>query len=98
MLHLLARGEKVKVFTSFPDVFDDLPIEIAALVAGDEFGGVRHFRHKLGAEGSEIGNFTGCCQSAGIAEPIELKIDWKVNNPALLNTICDAAKGRKSVV
>lgn len=98
VLHLLARGERVKVFTSFPVVFDDLPIEIDGLMDGDEFEGLRHFRHKLGAEGSEIDNFTGCCRSAGMMGPIDLQAEWKVRNPALLNTIIDAAKGKSIFV
>lgn len=98
VLHLLASGEQVKVFTSFPVVFADLPVEIAALGEGDTFDGLRHFYHKLGVGAADVDNFTGSCRRADIVEPVALRAEWTVKNSALLDSIRDAAKGRSIFV
>lgn len=96
VLHFLERGNQVTVFTGWPDVFDGLPVEIRdQKEAGEDvrtmgayasFGPVQH------------DNFTIACRQVGIWSSIQLKLDWKVRNPELLERIAHQAAGRKILI
>lgn len=97
VLHLLHRGEEVKVFTKFPEVFAGLPVVTGPMAEGDAFEDLLHFGYQIMRE-DDTSNFTAACRRAGLNEPIELRIDWQVRNQALVNSIIDMAAGRKVFV
>lgn len=96
VLHLLRRSEQVKVFTPFPVVFADLPVATAPVADGDAHEGLLHFAGRL-SRAEDTDNFTASCARAGLSG-VDLRMDWKVKNPALLSLILDASKGKPILV
>ena len=96
VLHLVARGEEVTVFTKWKDVFSDLPVavrEVIDITPNDRPTYVYCPAERVIPEG--LSDFVIRCRSAGIKERVELKLDWKVKNQALLDQIKRDARGRK---
>lgn len=98
VLHMLERGQKLTVYTGWPDVFRDLPVLIKGLsdVTGDEDW--HHAKPCLHCRMSEMRNmdvFRMACRQAGIDEPVELRMQWQQKNVALVDRIRTAAAGRK---
>lgn len=97
VLHLLARGETVKIFTPWGEVFSDLPVIIAA---ADEFSDDDDLHHAMACLHCRVpaimslGRFRLTCLQARITEPVDLKIDWKVRNAALVSHVRNQANGR----
>lgn len=100
VLHLLKRGEKLKVFTRYPDMFADLPLEVAPeQTKGKQDADVRvvgYSAKERQPPGVDI--FQRTCRNTGIAERVELRIDWKVRNTKLLDKIKRDANGRRIFV
>lgn len=97
VLHLLKGREPLTVFTTWPDVFLDLPITIRPLSEAEaQKESTRHAStsgHVRCDEGMD--EFKMRCLSAGIREPVELTMRWKVRNSALTKRIKRAAGDRK---
>lgn len=97
-LHLLDRGNSVTVYTRWPDVFADLTVALGTIEERIELERsgvtVSHvaFSYKQKVPGSE---FALRCQGAGIKEPVDLSLRWKVRNQPLLDKIKADASGRK---
>lgn len=102
VLHLLALGERVKVYTPWPDVFVGLPIEIAPPAAsGSSDWNLHSVTACLHCEVPLIramDKFTLACAQAGIAERIELKINWVTRNTGLVEDIKRRAAGRRVMI
>lgn len=95
VLHCLER-DRVTVFTPWPDVFDDLPITTEARRTGNE--DIRHCSACLHCRLPEVqpeSIFAMACRQAGIQEPVELKMNWKVRNPDVLAKIRRRAGDRQ---
>ncbi len=97
VLHLLRRGEKVKVYTKWPDVYSDLPVSVGEHRLGFDNETVRRFASSIYLSAAPLGvdEFTFCCRKAGIEETVEWRIDWKVRNKTLLDRIKRSAGDRK---
>ena len=73
--HLVMKGERLRVHTSWPDVFRPLGdnVEIAPFTRL----GVNILAHYSLRKGrAETTQFQDVCLTAGIREPVELKLDW----------------------
>lgn len=94
-LHMLDRGEQVAVYTQWPTVFSDLPVDVRPLTEREGETDLRHVANSLnGHDPQGRSNFAACCANAGIAEPVELRAKWTVRNHALLERIQQLAAGR----
>jgi len=100
-LHLLERGEAVTIFTLWPEAFHG----VAATVKGlDQLTGAEDlelaaycvFCRNPALERQD--QFTRACLQVGIREPVALRLDWKVRNPALVERIKAQAGGRPILV
>lgn len=94
--HLVRRGESVRVFTPFPVVFTGSAAEVRPVMDGNQCSDLRHFFHRFAHDG--ISAFAGACRRVGIDDPVDLAIDWKVKNWALVKKIADLAAGRRIFV
>ena len=71
--HLVLKGERLRVHTYWPDVFRYLPVETAPFTrAGIDI--LAHYSLRKGVVGTD--QFQDVCITAGIREPVELRLDW----------------------
>lgn len=99
ILRLLEQGEKVTVFTRWPDVFHDLQIIIKSLrdlEAEDDLSTMRHAAYSSRAQIPEgFDEFTIRCKKAGVNIDAKMELKWPVRNKGLLHAIKEKAAGRK---
>lgn len=98
VLHLLAAGDTVEVYTSWPEVFVGLPITVERADGYGDYGTLTHMTACMNCQVPHIARldkFTLACLQAGVSDPVELKLDWKVRNAALINDIVKRSDGRK---
>jgi hypothetical protein len=84
--HIVKRGERLKVHTAWPDVFRPLgdKVETAAFTrAGIQY--LAHYSLRKGVVGTT--QFQDCCITAGIKEPVELRLDWTRTGEALTDRL-----------
>lgn len=100
-LHFLEIGKQVTVFTFWPDVFSDLPVQAltAAGVTGEPGEGTKlkqsfYCLHCQAPAMRVLTQFQMMCLQAGVEVPIELRADWKVRNQGLVDSVIAQAKGR----
>jgi hypothetical protein len=93
-LHFLDRGDGVKVFTRWPDVFWDLPVKFLPPDELNKHPNTRHvaYTHLIPHEGSQ---FQARCEAAEIYEPVKLELRWRAANADLLESVRQRAGGRK---
>lgn len=99
VLRLLRESVELAVFTSWPEVFDDLPVETRprSEAWSDESSALRYpispnRERRLGrCEGSE---FATSCRQAGLSETADLVLDRPIKDRARLDEILRAAGGR----
>lgn len=108
--HILSRGDEVKVWTYWRDLFEDLPVKLATKQEIDDLQNKKDLpdHNNLHAVSAcmhcrvpyimGLDKFTLACLQAGIEEPIELRISWKVRKPDLLRMIQEKADGRPIMV
>lgn len=91
--HLLGKGEPLLVRSDWPAVFSQLPVQVEPFTrAGiDVLGHYSSRKHLLGST-----QFEDLCACAGITEPVDLRLDWKPSNLALIDRI--RSPGKKVVV
>lgn len=94
--HLTDKGHRLMVCTTYPDVFEPVknkvtfhPFTKVKVDVVAHYGG----RKKI----KETDQFQDMCISAGIKEPIDLRLDWQVRNKGLVETLKRKANGRKIV-
>lgn len=72
--HLVRKGERLQVCTSWPDVFSQLDVETIPF----RRNGVDIVAHYVqGKQNRDTTQFEDCCLKAKITEPVELKLDWE---------------------
>lgn len=106
VLHFLEKGEQITIFTGWPDVFDDLPIKIRPESEFEKHPDIRSVSYSSGRKGSVVAPelisndsaFSMACKTAGISEPVEFKMDWKVRYPELIDGIRQKAVNKKIFV
>lgn len=73
--HLVKRGQRLKVCTAWPDVF--LPLGDRVAIAPFTRLGIDFLAHYSARKRySETKQFEDCCITAGIHEPVDLRLDW----------------------
>lgn len=90
VIHLLRQGELVTVFTRWPEVFADLDISVRPANEARQYDDVTSARACLQCIVPYIRNlslFRNVCLQAGIIDAINLDIDWKVKNRALVDEV-----------
>ena len=63
----------------------------------DNIDRIAHYSVRM-QHGSNTDQFVDCCIQADIKEPVELRLDWKILNPSLINFIKKEAKGKPIVL
>ena len=98
VLHLLGRDE-ITVFTSWPDLFDDVAVTVRPLAAITDEEVLRSaaYPFKLNVPRG-MSQFEMCCVQAGIDEPVALRLNRAVRNVALVAGIRSKAAGRPVLV
>lgn len=72
--HLAARGERLIVRSNYPDVFKNLEVPVVPMRKFPECR-VAHYTLRKSIQGTS--QFTDMCMRAGIAEPVDLTLDWE---------------------
>lgn len=87
----LAKKERMRVCTSWPDVFRPLSgsIELAPFTRNG-IDRLCHYTTRKGVTGTT--QFQDMCITAGIQEPVELKIDWEVTDKPLTDRLLSHGK------
>lgn len=82
--HLVRKGERIAVRTSWPDVFK--PLGDAVRIEPFSRLPVAYLAHySMRKRFTETDQFEDVCIQAGIREPVELRLDWKPTNHALID-------------
>lgn len=95
--HLVKKGQRLKVCTAWPDVFRPLngSIETAPFTrAGIDI--LAHYSARKPRPDTD--QFEDVCQTAGIREPVEFKIDWQITDEALVERLRRRASGRRIIL
>lgn len=100
--HLLFKeGKEVIVYTRWADIFSDLPLTVKPLDArtgAEDLHHVVYCSHCRVQQPASLDFFTLACRQAGIMDEVHLFIDWKIRNQPLVDSIQEAAKGRRVFV
>lgn len=81
--HLVNQGQTIRAATVWPDVFRPLGIPCIDFTRQ----GIDVLAHYSLRKGQPTDQFTDCCIQAGIREPVELKLDWKVEDNRLTDRL-----------
>lgn len=81
--HIIAtRGERLRVCTKWPDVFR--PLGDAVEIAPFTRQGIDYLAHySTRKQHVDTDQFQDCCLTAGIAGPVELRLDWQLEDAEL---------------
>ncbi len=88
---ILTRGERLKVCTAWPEVFKTLgdAVQIAPFTRQ----GISYLAHYSARKGlADTDQFEDCCRAAGIQEPVDFRLDWKLEDEALAARVREAGK------
>jgi hypothetical protein len=97
VLHLLASGLTVQVFTFWPLVFKGLPVTVTRADEITHLDDVRHAMacyHCRNPAVMAMDQFTRLCLQAGLGRTVDLRLDWTVSNHALVEAVKTEAAGR----
>ncbi len=93
--HLVEHGRAdLEVCTPWPDLFRPLAGKVR-LAAFSKLGVplVAHYVTRKHAHGTD--QFQDMCASAGVQEPVDLRLDWQVTDPGFVSRVRDEAAGRR---
>jgi hypothetical protein len=89
--HLVETGHKVEVCSNWRDVFD--PLKGKIVLSGFRREYINRVAHYTGRKGNPTTDqFQDCCISAGITDPVDLRLDWEVRNKLLIETVRKSGK------
>jgi hypothetical protein len=84
--HLVKKGISLRVHTAWPDVFRSLyPDAKVAPFCRTGIDILAHYPSRKKISGTT--QFEDCCISAGIREPVELRLDWEPTNLSLIYSL-----------
>lgn len=83
--HLVAKGERFKVRSDWPDVFRPLGDRVSVAPFSREVDIVAHYAPRKGVKGTT--QFEDCCIGAGITGPVDLRLDWTVTDRPLVESL-----------
>lgn len=95
--HLTSKGDKIEVRTAWPDVFKALngSVKFAPFSRAGQHV-VAHYTSRKGIPGTT--QFEDMCINAGIRGRVEMRMDWKVQNEALIDKVKMAANGKPIIL
>ena len=83
--HLVRLGQRLAVRSDWPDVFRPHGDRVEIIQFSRKADITAHYTMRKGVAGTT--QFEDCCISAGIREPVELKLDWTPTNPRLIESL-----------
>lgn len=84
--HMLTKGGRLmRVATDYPDVFIPLGKRVQPIPFTRSADLVAHYISRKAISGTT--QFQDCCLNVGINEPVELKLDWTITRPDLVELI-----------
>lgn len=101
VLFLTGQGERVRVYTRWPQVFRDTSAELAA---PSEITGEVDIRHAAACVGCRhptvrpLDMFTRECLRAGLGRAVPLQMSWRVTDAAIVERVRSAARGRPVLI
>lgn len=90
--HLISTGGlRMRVRSDWPDVFRPLGerVEVTPFTRANT-DILAHYSMRKGAAGTT--QFQDCCISAGIKGPVDLRLDWTLTKPGLVDLVRDPGK------
>lgn len=95
--HLVSETPGIEVCTDWPDVFLPLKGKIRlSRFRRENITKIAHYTSRKAIPGTD--QFQDCCLQVGISEPVEFKLDWRVVDEGLADSVRDAAGARPIVV
>ena len=97
----LELGQPVTVFTIWPEVFDGIDVTVKSPTERTGNENIYHCvicSHCRLPDVVPVCVFDRICHQAGLFEPFEFKIDWKVKKPDMVNKIKRRSDGRKIMI
>jgi hypothetical protein len=89
--HIVKSGQKLRVRTAWPDVFRPLEGMVETVpFARQGVDILAHYSQRKPIQGTT--QFQDCCISAGIKEPVEMRLDWKVVKQGLADKVRQSGK------
>lgn len=95
--YFVGRGEQVRVATTWPDVFRPLNGAVQCIPftrAGIDT--LAHYSRRKAV--AETNQFRDCCIEAGVNGEIDLRLDWKPQDAAIIRRVHETAAGRPVVL
>lgn len=86
--HLVKQGQAIRAATAYPEVFGPLGIECTPFTRQ----GIQILAHYALRKSQPTDQFTDCCIQAGIKGPVELRLDWDVQDAALTDRLLSHGK------
>lgn len=85
--HLLEKGSpRLRVKSDWPDVFRPLGRRVEVVpFSRSQIDILAHYSMRKGVIGTT--QFQDCCITAGIREPVELRLDWEVTNQGIIDAV-----------
>jgi hypothetical protein len=84
--HLVAQGHRVEACCAWPDVFRPLGDRVkVSPFRRERVDRLAHYTSRKAVAGTD--QFQDCCINARINGPVELRLDWKIANPLILDKI-----------
>jgi hypothetical protein len=94
--HLVQKGESLRVCTAWPDVFRQLGPKVTTAPFTRQVNILAHYSARKQKVGTT--QFEDVCQTAGIREKVDLRLDWKVEDEKLVGWLKETADGRPIVL
>jgi hypothetical protein len=85
--HLVEKGHRLIVRSDFPDVFRPLGDRVKVTPFSRAVQISAHYAPRK--RYTETTQFQDCCIGAGILYPIDLRLDWTVTDPALVDALSE---------
>lgn len=89
--HFVERGESVEACCDWPDVFRPLACNVrVSPFRRYHIDRLAHYSVRRGVAGTT--QFEDCCIQAGIRDPVDLRLDWKVVNAGIVEMLRASGK------
>jgi len=96
--YFVQQGYYVEACSRWPEIF--LPLKDRVKVVPfrrDRIDRIAHYSIRM-QHNFSTDQFTDCCIQADIKEPVELKLDWTITNPKLVDFVKREAKGKPIIL
>lgn len=94
--HLVEQGQSLRVCTAWPDVFKQLGDRVTTAPFSRQVQILAHYSARKQKPGTT--QFEDVCITAGLREKVDLRLDWKAEDAALVAWLKDSADGRPIVL